>query len=734
MAEIHNFMAQALAEKEVIKEHRSREKGRMAKRGKRQKLKVSRRTKQVSAPEEYSQLIYQAGVHYQTGKVREAQQICFDILKQEPNHADALHLLGDIAYGQGQYEVAIRLYEQSLASKSKNGHKLHNNIGLALEKQGKIDEAIAHYRQALSINPKHVSSHSNLGKALYLQGKISEALACWQRVLDMRPDDPKAHNNLGTAMVRQLEYDRAIRHFQQAIACKQNYAEAYKNLGIVKEKQEKYSEAIAYYQQAITLDPNRADIHNNIGLALGRQEKLSEAIAHLRRGVSLNPKEAEYNYNLAVVLQKQEKLPEAIGYYQQAIGLKPDYGQAYNNLGTVLQGQGRLTEAISYYQQAIKLEPDSAEAHNNLGTAYQDQGNITEAIASYREAIGLRPDYREARANLAPVLLLLGDWQRGFAEYEWRWQIPEFGEQNPLPPTSKPRWQGEDLQGRTLLITREQGFGDMIHFIRYAKAVREQQTGGGRVLVTCLEPTLRLFKSIPDIELLIPGSALPDFDVWAPMMSLPYILGTTAENVPARVPYLHPGEEALKRLLRTEAVKCVLLQTKKLKVGIVWSCRPNKDLIGRQRTCSLRDFIPVLELPDITFFSLQKGSQVLELSQSTYKIVNLDEFINDFADTAAVIQALDLVITVDTAVGHLAGALGKPVWVLLPFVPDWRWMLHRPDSPWYPTMQLFRQQQPGNWSEVFLAVQRALQSFLADVESQEKVVLKCKRGKVRMAK
>jgi len=453
----------------------------MAKRGKRQKSKVSRRTKQVNSPEEYDQLISGAAVDYQTGKVREAEQICFDILGQEPNHADALHLLGDIAYGQGQYEGAIGLYEQSLGSKSKNGHKLHNNIGLALEKQGKIDEAIAHYRKALSINPKHGSSHSNLGKALYLQGKIAEAIACWQRAINLRPDDPKAHNNLGMALGRQLEYDRAIGHLQQALACKPNYAEAYNNLGIIKEKQEKYSEAIAYYQQAIALDPNRADIHKNIANTLGRQGKLSEAIAHLRRAVSLNPKEAEYNYNLAVVLQKQKKLPEAIGYYQQAIGLKPDYGQAYNNLGTVLQDQGRLTEAISYYQQAIKLEPDSAEAHNNLGSAYQEQGNITEAIANYREAIGLRPDYREARANLGPVLLLSGDWQRGFAEYEWRWQIPEFAGENPLPSASKPRWQGEDLQGRTLLITREQGFGDMIQFIRYAKAVGEQQTGGGRV-------------------------------------------------------------------------------------------------------------------------------------------------------------------------------------------------------------------------------------------------------------
>jgi len=660
----------------------------MAKRGKRQKQKV---------------VIDEAVVHYQTGKVREAEQICIDILGQEPNHADALHILGDIACARGQYDRAIGLYEQSIASKGKNSYKSHNNIGLVLEKQGKIDEAIAHYRKAISIDPKQGALHSNLGKTLYRQGKIAEAIACWQRALGLRPDDPKAHNNLGMALERQLEYDRAIEHFQQALACKPDDAEAYDNLGRVKEKQGKYSEAMAYYQQALALDPNRADIHNKIAYVLDRQGNLSEAIAHFRQSVSLNPKGAEYNYNLALALQKQKKLPEAIGYYQQAIRLKPDYGPAYNNLGTVLRGQRRLTEAISYYQQALLLKPDSAEVHRNLGTAYYEQGNIALAIASSREELALRPDDAEAHKNLSALLILSGDLQRGFAEYEWRWQMPEFARENPRPSISKPLWQGEDLEGRTLLITREQGFGDMIHFIRYAKVVREQQTGGGRVLVTCFEPMLRLFKSIPDIELLIAGSALPDFDVWAPMMSLPYILGTTLETIPAQVPYLHAREgERLKALLRT---------SDKFKVGIVWASRTDHPN-SRKRSCDLNHFLQLLSLPHITLYSLQKDFPQPPELQDNKNIIFLGEQLHDFADTAAIIQALDLVITVDTAVAHLAGALGKPVWVLLPFAPNWRWMLHRADSPWYPSMQLFRQQKLGDWSEVFLAVQRALESLV----------------------
>jgi len=225
---------------------------------------VGSRAKQVNSKYGDSKLIYEAVVHYQTGKVREAEQICFDILGQEPNHADALHILGDIACARGQYDRAIRLYEQSLASKGKNSYESHNNIGLVLEKQGKIDETIAHYRKAISIDPKQGALHSNLGNTLYRQGKVAEAIACWQRALGLRPDDPKAHNNLGMALERQLEYDRAIGHFQQALACKPDDAEAYGNLGRVKEKQGKNSEAMTYYQQALALDPNRADIHNNI--------------------------------------------------------------------------------------------------------------------------------------------------------------------------------------------------------------------------------------------------------------------------------------------------------------------------------------------------------------------------------------------------------------------------------------------------------------------------------------
>ena len=450
-------------------------------------------------------------------------------------------------------------------------------------------------------------------------------------------------------------------------------------------------ETIALYQQYLAIVPDNANAHNNLAVAFLAQDNPDRAIYHYQQAIAINPECPEAYYNLGVVWQQQRQFAEAQQQYERAIALKPDYLDAYNNLAGVLIEQEKVQEAIGQYQKIIALQPNHISAHRNLGIA----------------------------------LLQIGDFKNGFAEYEWRWQSPDFAKNRSLHNFAQPRWNGEDLQGRTILIYTEQGFGDAIQFIRYIPLVKSR---GGRVIFECEPALMRLFTTVEGIDKLVEwGTQLPAFHVHTSLMSLPHLLGAgetpaSTETIPAQVPYLKTVTGEMAGAGETPALRGDL----PIKVGIVWGCKPTHGT-AHKRSCSLGEFLPLLELPGVAFYSLQKGPQVRELDQFQDRIISLDPLLHDFADTARAIAQLDLVISIDTAVAHLAGAMGKPVWILLPFAPDWRWMLKRTDSPWYPTMRLFRQQTPfdasrerpkhyprgiGDWSGVFAAVKDALQSLL----------------------
>ena len=504
-------------------------------------------------------------------------------------------------------------------------------------------------------------------------------------------------------LTRAVEYQQAEKFAEarellhQTLALQPDNTGAIYLLGAIAYSQNQLAEAIAHFQRLVTLKPNSAESYNNLGVALQQQGKLEEASIYYQQALSLNPHSAEYHYNLGIVLQMQGNLQQAIERYQQAISLNPNYIKARHNLGSTLKELGDLDAAIECYQQIISQQPDFGESYNNLGTILREKGELDSAINYYQKAVELQPDNANTRRNLAMALLLAGDWKNGFAEYEWRWKCAEFFEQHSHCHFSEPLWDGSQLQGRTILLYTEQGFGDALQFIRYVPLVREK---GGKVIVQCPPKLMRLFATVSGIEQLVTkGSTLPEFQVCTPLMSLPYILGTTLETVPNQVPYLG-------------AINCESLEITSsalLKVGIVWATKPNHPT-HKIRSCPLQNFLALLD-PDIAFYSLQKGHQTAELASVDNDIIALGEQLNDFADTATVVAQLDLIITVDTAVAHLAGAMGKPVWVLLPFDPDWRWMLGRQDSPWYPTMRLFRQSRTGEWLEVFDAVRQALQSL-----------------------
>ncbi len=459
------------------------------------------------------------------------------------------------------------------------------------------------------------------------------------------------------------------------------------------------SQAEQLYRQILQQEPNQIEALQLLGIIAFQNGNTEEAIACYRKALAVNPNLAPVHSNLGIALRTQGKLEEATWHYQQAVALQPNNAQFHYNLGFILQAQEKFEEAQESYRQVVALQPNYVEAYYNLGYVLYVQGQIEQAIACYDRAIELKPDYVEARVNRAEALLLLGDWTPGFAEYEWRWR--RFKPEQ-LPTFSTPPWDGSNLQGKTILLYAEQGLGDTFQFVRYASLLKEL---GGRVIVACLPSQVQLLKTVPGVEQVVAlDDDLPEFDTQAPLMSLPYLMGTTLETIPAQIPYLFPPES---HHLRLEAPPGT-----RLKVGIVWT--GNLDNVhNRRRSCGLEAFLPILEIPDVEFYSLQVGqrSQDLATLPPAIRVQDLSRQLLDFTDTAAVVAQLDLVITIDTSVAHLAGALGKPTWVVLTFVPDWRWLLSRSDSPWYPTMRLFRQDSPGNWSGVFAQVARALQSY-----------------------
>lgn len=417
----------------------------------------------------------------------------------------------------------------------------------------------------------------------------------------------------------------------------------------------------------------------------------------------LQPEDAEYLLNLGNDAYNQGNLEAAMQQYQKCLELKPDYLMARYNLGVVYLEQEQWEEAMIELEQVVATNPNHAEAYNNLGIISQHQHRLNQAIEYYQKAIAIRHQFPDAHFNLGMALLQIGEYTQGFAESEWRWQTNNF---TPFI-CPQPLWDGSDLSGKTILIHTEQGSGDAIQFIRYIPLVADKKC---RIILVCIPDLMPLFATIPHIHKMIPPGdiATSEFDVYAPLMSLPHILGTTLDTIPDQIPYLEAREQNVVFPILHSS------QSNKLKVGIVWCGSPTHKN-DSNRSCQLDDFAPILNIKDVDFFSLQKVTKPTDLAKlQEFNVGDLSYYLRDYGDTAKAIAQLDLVITVDTSVAHLAGALGKPVWTLLCYSPDWRWMLERSETPWYPTMRLFRQSQPRDWVEVFNRVAEELNGLVGD--------------------
>jgi tetratricopeptide (TPR) repeat protein len=479
-----------------------------------------------------------------------------------------------------------------------------------------------------------------------------------------------------------------------------DYTQALLLLGALLAHTGRTEEAATALSKCVRLNPNDAAAHSALGAALQVLGHPEKAIKHLSKAVELQPQAAQFQYNLGKALRDQKRMEEAAVAFQRTVELQRGFAPAWNNLGNTLRDLGRLDEAIRCYQVDLQLRPNNTHTLHNMGVVYRELLQLPEAMRSFDTALAFDPAYHECRLSRAMLLLLEGQLLRGWNEYEARFDVPRAGAKREY---SQPAWDGTDPEGRTILLYCEQGFGDAIQFVRYAPMLAERSA---TVIVEC-QPELReLFSSLRGIDQIVcPGDEPPDFDVYRGMMSMPLIFGTTLEAVPNQVPYLQADRAKVRRWRK-------IIEPGGLRIGLVWAGAGGygNDV---NRSMTLERLSPLAKIEGVRLYSLQKGPAASQAQSPPdgMEILDLSAELTDFSETAAVIENLDLVISVDTAVGHLAGALNKPVWLMIPMFPDWRWMMARIDSPWYPSMRLFRQQVRGDWDTVVNRVVGELKTF-----------------------
>lgn len=462
------------------------------------------------------------------------------------------------------------------------------------------------------------------------------------------------------------------------------------------------AEAAGQFEAALRLHPGNPVWYYNAALAWHHLNRLPDALGAYRRALELAPDFFDAWNNYSAALKTVGDIPGAVAAAQTAVRLRPDSAGPHLNLGNAIKAEGDLDRAAAAYRRALELNPADPRTQLNLANTLRDAGRLTEALAMLRLTVARHPQMPEAHRDLAFALLLSGDLLSGWVENEWRWQTEEMAPKRRL--FQQPRWNGEELAGRTLFVYTEQGFGDAFQFVRYLGLAAAR---GGSVVLECQPALTGILASAPGVSQIVErGRPLPPFDAQIPLLSLPLALGTTLATIPNATPYLRPPAAAALPLPRVIGSR--------LGVGLVWAGNPGHKN-DRQRSLPAPELKPLLEVPGVVFYSLQTGERAADWSRfaPSERLIDLSPRLTDFTATAAAIAQLELVICVDTAVAHLAGALGKPVWLLLPYAPDWRWLLGRKDSPWYPTMRLIRQTKPCDWTSVMQTARSLLTELVA---------------------
>lgn len=640
--------------------------------------------------------------HYEAGEITEAKKTLEQMLKSNPKDYDVLVFLGGIYLTSGDYSNSIEYFQKAIANFEKHP-TAHYNLGLAYQRLNKLEDAEKSYKNAALVNPNNLDAFNNLGVICFNSGRLDEANTYYQNVLKKDALNSNALNNMGN-----LE------------STKDNF------------KQAEY-----YYRKALNNDPDNCTYLMNLSDSIIKQGELNKAAEILNKIIEIDSKYYQAYNSLGVIYLKQKKYEEADILFEKSIDIKGDFWEAYQNLGACFERMNKNSEAVEVYKHVLELNASSSktaiklsnifmdegkfqESENflnqlssdsdretrnisfvNLGVSKLKQGNLDESITYSKMALEENDNVALTHYNYAHALLMKGMFEEGWKEYEWRKKRIDF-EQRKL---AKPLLIDQKIAGKRVLVCDEQGLGDSIQFVRLISKLKEL---GAYVILECSKRLIPLYKDLQGVDVIIPKDLTAEptiaYDYHISLLSLPYYFKIDLTNIPSNIPYLKPNHELVNKLDN-------VFDSNYLNVGISWAGNP-KNNNDKNRSCHLKELQSLFDLSNVKFYSLQVGEPSKQIQEFENNLIHIDDLVNGMPETAATINKLDLVISVDTSIAHLAGALGKEVWIMLPYVPDWRWMLDRPDSPWYPTARLFRQTKERKWADVVSQIEIELKSII----------------------
>ncbi|MEJ2039573.1 MAG: tetratricopeptide repeat protein [Desulfosarcinaceae bacterium] len=610
----------------------------------------------------------------------------------------------DRLYTQGRLEQALALYRQ-VSLENPHLSEPWSRMGLIHLQSARWAPAVECYRQALMRNESQPAVWYNLAQGLEEMGKPAQAETAYEKALALNPQYHEACYNLARLHLLQGSFEKARKLYQQCLEVRPGHAATYNNLGKAWEGMGMQFQAKACYEKAGSLNPNLGEAWFNLAELLARGKDPDQAIHFYNKAIEVQADPSAAWNNLGNLHQKLGNYRQAAGCYTKVVELNKNLAEAHYNLGSALRLMESYEAAMKHLALAVKLKPMYAEAWNNLALACKNIGELDRALACFNRAAECQPDLAEVRWNRSFIHLLKKDYIAAWNDFEWRFRMPNWKSIYPLRPRI-PRWTGDPCPQHSILIHDEQGLGDTLQFVRYLPMVKARCD---KTILETRPELVSLLQSAPGVDRIVirPETEAKQVacDFHVPLMSLPGIFGTMAGTIPANVPYLNPDPVKCRRWAGR-------LPQGGLRIGLVWAGRP-QHTNDHNRSCPLSLMLPLATIPGTRFISLQKGSASCQIQASTLvgQIEDLGGQLHDFSDTAAVVANLDLLITVDTAVAHLAGAMGKPVWVLIPFIADWRWAACGQNSPWYPSMRLFRQPRPKDWPSVMEEIRKNLLHF-----------------------
>ncbi len=656
---------------------------------------------------------YQEAVEYfDQNNFLKAEEIFVELLNENDNHFDALNYLGIIKLHNGKFREAAILFQKALEIDPFHSVTIYN-LGLTFQNLGEYEKAETNYNTLLEIAPEHIDAINNLGIINLQRDKIIDAEKLFLHILELEPKHSDALINLGNIKFKQELYIEAISYYKKAIKTNSQNPIYIYNLGNAYLKIEDYDKAQDYFEKTLMLDPNHIGALNNLGIIYTKRNDPKKAEAVYENVLKLSPGNSDTMFNLAQCLEQNSKYDQAVDIYNSLLEQDPQNDVAILNLVGINDKLGNNAVSNELLNKINSTHYNKLAILTNLGISKMEQAKVDDAIINWKKALEIKPDSPEVNYNLAHANLLMGNFAEGWKGYEWRKKRKGFIERK----LTGQELIDQDINDKTVFVYDEQGLGDSIQFVRYLKLLKQKKC---KIIFECDPRLVYVFNNYKYIDVLIPRQNFDEpniyYDYQISLLSLPQYFKTDIDTIPSEHSYLDANEELAIKL------SSVISNANFLNVGIVWAGNSNHTN-DKNRSCRLDNFEKIFTLNGVRFFSLQKGEALKQLRENTLPVVDLDsKGLDNFGHTAAIIENLDLIISVDTSVAHLAAAMGKPVWVILPFLPDWRWMLDRIDSPWYPTVKLFRQKMAGDWKgvfkEIFIELQKLIDSKFLSVNPQ----------------